>query len=76
MTGLLINFIGIDPIKALVYTAVFNGLAAVPLLFLISRIAINKKVMGENVSGKLSRVFVPLTFVIMFIAAGALLITL
>lgn len=76
LTGLLINFIGIDPIKALVYTAVFNGLAAVPLLFLISRIAINKKVMGENVSGKLSRVFVPLTFVIMFIAAGALLITL
>ena len=34
--GLMINFIGIDPIKALVFTAVFNGVAAVPLIFLIA----------------------------------------
>jgi NRAMP (natural resistance-associated macrophage protein)-like metal ion transporter len=31
--GLLINFIGIDPVKALVYAAVLNGVAAVPYYF-------------------------------------------
>ena len=46
LIGLMINFIGIDPIKALVFTAVFNGVAAVPLIFLIARIARNPKVMG------------------------------
>ena len=36
LIGLCINFIGIDPIKALIFTAVFNGVAAVPLLFFIA----------------------------------------
>src|SRR3989339_351701 len=36
LIGLLLNFIGIDPIKALVFTAVFNGVASVPLLFLLA----------------------------------------
>ena len=36
--GLALNFIGIDPMKALVYTAVFNGIAAAPLLFVIARV--------------------------------------
>ena len=37
--GLVINFIGINPIKALVFTAVFNGVAAVPLIFIIAKVA-------------------------------------
>jgi ABC-type transporter Mla maintaining outer membrane lipid asymmetry permease subunit MlaE len=31
--GLFISFIGIDPINALVYTAVINGIVAVPMLY-------------------------------------------
>jgi hypothetical protein len=31
LIGLCMNFIGINPVKALVYTAVLNGVAAVPL---------------------------------------------
>ncbi len=65
VVGLLINFIGIDPIKALVYTAVFNGVAAVPLIFIIAQIARNKKIMGEYTSGTLSHVLVWGTFAIM-----------
>jgi len=34
--GLLLNFIGINPIKALVYAAVLNGVVAVPLLFVMA----------------------------------------
>jgi Mn2+/Fe2+ NRAMP family transporter len=41
--GLLINFSSIDPIKALVYTAVINGLVAVPMLITIMKIANDKQ---------------------------------
>ncbi len=76
LIGLGINFIGIDPIKALVFTAVFNGVAAVPLLFFIARIAGNKKIMGKHRSGWLSRTLVWLTFAVMGVAAVAMFITL
>ncbi len=50
VVGLMINFLGIDPIKALIYSAVANGLAAPLLLVLIVLISSNKKIMGEHVS--------------------------
>jgi len=76
LIGLMINFIGIDPIKALVFTAVFNGVAAVPLIFLIARIARNKKIMGEYRSGWLSNTVVWITFVVMLASAVAMFYTL
>jgi NRAMP (natural resistance-associated macrophage protein)-like metal ion transporter len=74
--GLMINFIGIDPIKALVFTAVFNGVAAVPLIFLIARIARNRKIMGEYRSGWLSNTVVWIAFVVMLASAIAMFYTL
>jgi len=74
--GLIINFIGINPIKALVFTAVFNGVAAVPLIFLIARIARNPKIMGERRSGWLSNSVVWITFLIMLTSAIAMFYTL
>jgi len=76
LIGLMINFIGIDPIKALVFTAVFNGVAAVPLIFLIARIARNKIIMGEHRSGWLSNSVVWITFVVMLLSAVAMFYTL
>ena len=76
LIGLMINFIGVDPIKALVFTAVFNGVAAVPLIFLIARIARNKKIMGEHRSGWLSNSVVWITFVVMLLSAVAMFVTL
>jgi len=67
--GLIINFIGIDPVKALVYAAVLNGVAAVPLLYLILRIAKNEKIMGEHKSGVLSNSLLWITFIAMGAAA-------
>ena len=75
LIGLIINFIGIDPMKALVFTAVFNGVTAVPLIFIIAKIARNEKIMGEHKSTKLSNFFVWGTFVIMGIAALAMFFT-
>jgi Mn2+/Fe2+ NRAMP family transporter len=76
LIGLLINFIGIDPVKALVFTAVFNGVVAVPLVFLVGKIAANKKIMGEHKSGKLSKILVWITFIGMGTAAIAMIYTL
>lgn len=72
LIGLSINFVGINPIKALVFAAVFNGVAAVPLIFIIARIAANKKIMGEFKSGIISKTFVWLTFAVMTCAALAM----
>jgi NRAMP (natural resistance-associated macrophage protein)-like metal ion transporter len=76
LIGLMINFIGINPIQALVFTAVFNGVAAVPLIFLIAKIAHNKKIMGEYRSGWLSNILVWITFLVMLAAAVAMFYTL
>lgn len=65
LAGLAINFLGIDPIKALVFTAVFNGIAAVPLLFMIIKVGNNRKVMGPYRNGWVSNLFVKLAFLIM-----------
>jgi NRAMP (natural resistance-associated macrophage protein)-like metal ion transporter len=76
LIGLLINFVGIDPIQALVVTAVINGVIAVPLVFLVAKIAGSEKIMGKYKSGWLSKSFVWLTFFAMGAAAIALFATL
>lgn len=47
LVGLSINFIGLDPIKALIYAAVANGIVAPLVLGLIVLISSNKKIMGN-----------------------------
>ncbi len=72
LIGLLINFIGIDPVKALIYAAVINGVIAIPLIFIIALVARNEKIMGEYKSGKLSRLCVWITFIVMATAGIAM----
>ncbi len=45
--GAVLNFVHIDPIKALFWSAVINGVVAVPLMVLIMHMAARKVVMGE-----------------------------
>jgi NRAMP (natural resistance-associated macrophage protein)-like metal ion transporter len=75
LIGLMINFIGIDPIKALVFAAVINGVVAVPLILIIALIARNKNIMGEFKSGWISNLLVWMTFAGMGAAAIGMLIT-
>lgn len=69
--GLVLNFIGLDPIKALIYSAVANGLVAPVVMILIVLLASNTKVMGEWKSGWLSKTFGWLGTIIMIIAGAA-----
>lgn len=75
VVGLLINFIGVNPIKALVYTAVLNGVIAVPLILMIVLIGNNKKIMGKYTSGLWSNVFAALAFLGMSAAAAFMIYT-
>jgi NRAMP (natural resistance-associated macrophage protein)-like metal ion transporter len=73
--GLVISLVGIDPIKALVITAIINGVVAPPMLALIAMLARDRSVMGEDRSGTLSNVLLWVTTGVMSIAAVALLVT-
>jgi NRAMP (natural resistance-associated macrophage protein)-like metal ion transporter len=76
MLGLIINFVGINPVEALVFTAVINGLVAIPMIFLIARIAGSQKIMGKYKSGVVSNLIVWTAFVAMGLTGIGLLFTL
>jgi len=70
--GMLINYIGINPIDALFWTAVVNGVLAPPLLLLIMLISNNKKIMGAHTNHPLINVIGYSTTFVMFAAAVAM----
>ncbi len=47
LVGALLNFSPLDPIKALIFSAVVNGVAAVPIMVMIMHMASRRAVMGE-----------------------------
>ncbi len=75
LIGMLINFVGINPISALFWTAVINGFLAPPILVVIMLIANNRKVMGERVNGRWANLGGWVTTVVMFAAAIGLVLT-
>lgn len=74
--AMAINFLGINPISALVVTAVLNGVMAPPILVLLMLISNNRAVMGERTNGRLLNILGWTTTVVMTLAAVALLVTL
>ncbi len=73
--GLLIDYIGIDPIGALFWTAVINGFVAPPLLLVIMLVANQKQVMGKRVNGWWENAIGGAATVVMFASAIALVVT-
>jgi len=71
--GLSLNYIGITPIKALIYSAILYGLTAPVLIAIILHISNNKKVMGKFTNSKLSNLLGVATLVIMTLAAVVLI---
>lgn len=71
LIGLLINFLGIHPIKALIYSAVINGLVAPVLLTFILSVANNAKIMGEWKNGAWSNVLGWFITIVMYLAGVA-----
>ncbi len=73
--GLLINFIGISPIRSLFFAAVINGFLAPPLLVIIMLVANNPRVMKNRVNGRWINLLGWTTTAVMFAAAVALVLT-
>jgi Mn2+/Fe2+ NRAMP family transporter len=73
--GMLFNFAGLDPIKALFWTAVLNGFLAPPLLVLVMLVANDRNVMGEHVNGRWLNILGWGTTIAMFAAAAGLVVT-
>lgn len=69
LVGIFMSSLGINPIQALLYTAVIYGVISPPLIAIILHIANNKKIMGKHVNSLLSNTLGILTFIVMTTAA-------
>jgi NRAMP (natural resistance-associated macrophage protein)-like metal ion transporter len=72
--GVALDFIGINPVKALYWTAVINGLLAPFLLVAILVVAADKKLMQGQPSSQLGWIVVAITTVAMFVAGVAMFV--
>ena len=73
LVGLSLDFLGVSPIKALLYTAIAYGLTAPVLIAMIMHIGNNKKIMKEYTNSKLSNTLGALTLLLMTAAAVAMI---
>ena len=73
LLGLSLNYVGISPMKALIYTAVLYGLTAPVLIANILHISNNKQIMGENVNDLKANIMGFAALIIMTLAAGTLI---
>src|SRR5437870_2374711 len=69
LIGVLLNFVGINPIRALVFAAIIHGFLAPPLLVAIMLVANNRQIMGERVNGRWTNILGWTTTLVMFVAA-------
>ncbi|TME85248.1 MAG: divalent metal cation transporter [Chloroflexi bacterium] len=75
VAGVAMNFMHLDPIRALFLAAVINGVVAPPLLLLIVLLGRDPAVMKRYVSGTLSLVLTAIATVFMALAAIAMFAT-
>ncbi len=74
--GVALNFIGMNPIKALFWSAVINGLAAPPIMIVMMLMTSDKKITGVVRLGTTQKILGWLATGVMFAVAGAMLVTL
>ena len=73
VVGLLLNLLGISPIKALIYSGILYGVTAPVIILIIMHISNNKKIMGAHVNSRWSNGWGYTTLVLMSVAAVALI---
>lgn len=71
--GLSLNYIGISPIKALIYTAILYGITAPILIAIILHVSNNKSVMGKFTNSSVSNILGFSALILMSLAAAVLL---
>ncbi|MDP4219967.1 MAG: Nramp family divalent metal transporter [Bacteroidota bacterium] len=76
IAGMLLIFIGVNPIKALYWSAVINGIVAVPIMIIMMVMAHNKSIMGKFTISRRLSIAGWISTAIMFAAGLGLLLTL
>jgi NRAMP (natural resistance-associated macrophage protein)-like metal ion transporter len=71
--GLMINILGISPMKALIYTAILYGVTSPVMIAVVMHIGNNKKIMNNFTNSRLSNILGMITFIVMTMAAIALI---
>jgi NRAMP (natural resistance-associated macrophage protein)-like metal ion transporter len=72
--SLALGFTALDPIRALYWTAVINGMLAVPLIAIMMMIAVNPRIMGRLTAPRWMTIVGWLTVVIMALATVGFLV--
>ncbi|MBU0999309.1 Nramp family divalent metal transporter [Patescibacteria group bacterium] len=71
--GIILNFVGLHPIKVLIYSAVLNGIISPFMIFFIVHLSGNEKIMGNFKNKKIGNIFGWLTFgLISLVGIGAI----
>lgn len=63
--GLALNFVGLNPVRALYFSAILNGLAAPPLVLLMLLLSRSEATCGRWTGGRVSTVLMAVTFLLM-----------
>jgi len=72
--GIILNFIGLDPIKALIYSAVLNGIISPFMIFFIVHLSRDENIMGNFKNKKIGNILGWLTFVLIsLVGVGAII---
>lgn len=75
LLGLLINFLGINPMAALFWTAVINGLLSPPLLIVVMLVSNSRRIMGDNRNGLAANIIGWIAVALMLAAATGMILT-
>lgn len=73
--GIVLNFVGLDPIKSLIYAAVLNGLISPVIMYLIVRVSSSEEIMGKYKNKTIGNVFGWLTVLIMTIVGITVIVS-
>jgi NRAMP (natural resistance-associated macrophage protein)-like metal ion transporter len=75
LIGIVMNFVGIDPIRALYWSAVINGVVSVPLMAILMLMSANRAVVGQFVLPPYLRIIGWVATAIMLLASLGFLAT-
>ena len=73
--GVGLNFTSIDPVKALYWSAVISGVAAVPIMIMIMLLSMSSRIMGEFVLSRWLKIFGWIATGVMTAAAVTMFVT-
>lgn len=70
-----VNFLGLNPMKVLVWSGIVQGFSTPPLMFLILQMTSNRRIMGDRINGRAINALGWITTVAIFSASAGLIVT-